>query len=66
MILAEEVEQLGAQADAGVESRIGARDVRAQLDQVLGIAARTRSTMTLTRSTTSRSSMYFVRLRPFS
>ena len=38
MILAEEVEQLGAQTDAGVELRIGARDISAELDQILGVA----------------------------
>ena len=38
VILAEEIEQLGAQTDAGVELRIGARDVGAELDQVLGVA----------------------------
>src|ERR1035441_8461181 len=37
MVLAQEVEQLGAQTDAGVELRIGARHVGAELDQILGI-----------------------------
>ena len=38
VILAEEVEQLGAQPDAGVELRIRARNIGAELDQVFGIA----------------------------
>ena len=38
VILAEEIEQLGAQTDAGVELRVGARDVGAELDQVFGVA----------------------------
>src|ERR1035438_6753502 len=38
MVLAQEVEQRGAQTDAGVELRIGARHVGAELDQILGVA----------------------------